>query len=419
MARDDVRMRGFRQRSDALAAQGMLLAPAKPLEAEQVSLWQAVGRVLAQDIVGDLDVPYFDRAAMDGYAVRGEETFGASPYNPLTFRLVGESLPGKPFPRVLQSGEAVRIMTGAPLPAGADTVVRAELASEHGVTVSIYEAVPPGKCVSRRGEDVRAGSVVLSAGRRLRPQDVGVLAALGRESVPVIRSPRVAIVVTGDELLPLGSCPQNYRIVDSNSVMLDALVRRDGGCPLLGPIVPDQREQIRERLLEACAQADVVLISGGSSVGQEDHAPMLVSELGELVVHGVAMRPSSPAGFGWVQGRPVVLLPGNPVSCLAAYDFFAAPLIRRLAGRSTAWPYRRLDLPLAEKIASELGRLDYVRVRIREGRVEPIATSGASILTTTTQADGFVLVPPDCEGYPAGASVCVYLYDEEHPLLTG
>lgn len=418
MARDDVRMRGFRQRSDALAAQRTLLARARPLEAELVSLWQAAGRVLAQDIVADLDVPYFDRAAMDGYAVRGEETFGASPYNPLTFRLVGESLPGKPFPRVLQSGETVRIMTGAPLPAGADTVVRAELASEHSAMVSVYEAVPPGKCVSRRGEDVQAGSVVLSAGRRLRPQDVGVLAALGRESVPVIRSPRVAIVVTGDELLPLGSRPQNYRIVDSNSVMLDTLLRRDGGWPLHGPIVPDQREQIRERLLEACAQADVVLVSGGSSVGQEDHAPVLVSELGELAVHGVAMRPSSPAGFGWVHGRPVVLLPGNPVSCLAAYDFFAGPLIRRLAGRSTAWPYRRLHLPLAEKIASELGRLDYVRVRIREGRVEPIATSGASILTTTTQADGFVLVPPDCEGYPAGASVCVYLYDEEHPLLS-
>jgi molybdopterin molybdotransferase len=416
MTHDDVRMRGFRQRSDAWEARRKLLESVRPLEAETVSLWQAVGRVLAADVLADRDVPYFDRAAMDGYALRGEETFGASVYNPLTFLLVGESLPGKPFPRALQSGEAVRIMTGAPLPEGANAVVRAELATEADGVVSILEPVPPGKCVSRRGEDIRAGSVVLRAGRRLRPQDVAVLAALGYDSVPLVRIPQVAVVVTGDELLPVGSRPDNYRIVDSNSVMLDALIRRDGGRPIHGDIVPDQREIVRERLLQACAGADVVLVSGGSSVGQEDHAPRVVAELGELAVHGVAMRPSSPTGFGWVQGRPVVLLPGNPVSCLAAYDFFAGPLIRRLAGRSTAWPYRRLHLPLAEKIASELGRLDYVRVRINEGRVEPIATSGASILTTTTQADGFVLVPADCEGYPAGASVCVYLYDEADPL---
>jgi molybdopterin molybdotransferase len=158
MSHDDVRMRGFRQRSDAWEARRKLLESVRPLEAETVSLWQAVGRVLAADVLADRDVPYFDRAAMDGYALRGEETFGASVYNPLTFLLVGESLPGKPFPRALQSGEAVRIMTGAPLPEGANAVVRAELATEANGVVSILEPVPPGKCVSRRGEDIRAGA---------------------------------------------------------------------------------------------------------------------------------------------------------------------------------------------------------------------------------------------------------------------
>jgi molybdopterin molybdotransferase len=283
---------------------------------------------------------------------------------------------------------------------------------EAGSIVQVLEAVPPGKCVSRRGEDVVAGSLLLSAYRRLRPQDVAILAAVGWSAISVIRQPRVALIITGDELLPAGSQPKDFRIIDTNSVMLDALIRRDGGVPVHGELVPDQREVIRQRLLEAIGQAEVILVTGGSSVGCEDYAPLLVAEMGELLVHGVAMRPSSPTGLGWLEDRPIVLLPGNPVSCLCAYDFFAGPVIRRLAGRSTDWPYRQVQLPLVSKITSELGRLDYVRVRIRNQAVEPIATSGASILSTTTQADGFVLVPPQCEGYAAGEAVSVYLYDQ-------
>lgn len=409
---DDVRMRGFRRRADPIWARQTLLQRVQPLSAELVSLWQAVGRVLAQDVSSPLDVPYFDRAAMDGYAVRGEETFGATPYSPIVLRLVGEALPGQPFPRRLSSQEAVRIMTGAPLPDGADTIVRAELAVEQGEYVQILDAVPPGKCVSRRGEDVRVGDKLLSRGRQLRPQDAALLAAVGFSHVSVHRQPRVALIVTGDELLPLGSRPENYRIIDTNSVMLDALIRRDGGLPFHEDLLPDQRDAIRQRLQACCESADVILISGGSSVGQEDYAPLLLAEMGELLVHGVAMRPSSPTGLGWLNGRPVILLPGNPVSCLCAYDFFAGPVIRRLAGRSVRWPYCSIRLPLASKISSELGRLDYVRVRISNRQLEPIAASGASILSTVTQADGFVLVPPDSEGYAAGELVQVYLYDE-------
>jgi molybdopterin molybdotransferase len=159
------------------------------------------------------------------------------------------------------------------------------------------------------------------------------------------------------------------------------------------------------------SQADVVLVSGGSSVGTEDHAPAVLAELGELLVHGVAMRPSSPTGVGCIHGRPVFLLPGNPVSCLAAYDFFAGPAIRRLGGRSMDWPHRRVQLPLARKLVSAVGRVDYVRVQIVAGQVEPLATSGASILSSTTRADGFVIAPRDSEGSAAGEMVEVYLYD--------
>jgi molybdopterin molybdotransferase len=254
----------------------------------------------------------------------------------------------------------------------------------------------------------------------LRAQDIGVLAALGVGQVPVISRPTVELIITGDELLPPGLKPEGCRIVDSNSVMLAALVRRDGGLPQSGPIVADRREAVRAAMLGTTA--NVVLVSGGSSVGPEDHAPTVLAEIGELTFHGIAMRPSSPAGIGFLleaqspmvhvsNPRPVFLLPGNPVSCLSAYEFFAGPAIRRLGGRSMDWPHRRVRLPLARKLVSVAGRVDYVRVQIRDGGVEPIATSGASILSSTTQADGFVIVPRDSEGYGPGEAVDVLLYD--------
>jgi molybdopterin molybdotransferase len=412
----DVRMRGFQDRTEVADAVAILAARIPVLAAEPVPLTEAAGRVLAADVTADVAVPPFDRAAMDGHALRGDDTFGAGPYNPLELTVVGESLAGRPFAGTISAGQALRIMTGAPMPTGADAVLQAEAAEEitagPSTRVRVTEAVPPGRNVGRRGEDVAPGAVVLRAGRVLRPQDVGVLASIGAAPVPVVRRPAAAILITGDELLPCGAKPAGARIVDSNSAMLAALVRRDGGLPDVAPIIPDRRDAVRDALLSS--RADVVLISGGSSVGQEDHAPRVLAEAGELCVHGVALRPAAPAGFGFLPGalpRPVFLMPGNPVSCLCAYDLFAGPAVRRLGGRSMDLPYRQAVLPLARKIASAVGRVDYVRVVLRDGQVEPLATSGAAILTSTTRADGFVLVPRDSEGHAPGETVRVYLYD--------
>jgi molybdopterin molybdotransferase len=405
----DVRMRGFQDRAEVADVFALLDGRVSRLAEEPVSLHDAAGRVLARDIVADVAVPPYDRAAMDGYALRGDETFGAGPYTPLEFRVVGEAYPGRPFPNCVEPGQAVRIMTGAPLPTGATAVLQAEAAEESGGCLRVSEPAPPGRHIGKRGEDIEPGAVVLRAGRVLRPQDVGVLASLGSNPVPVIRRPRVAILVTGNELLPAGSRPEGYRIVDSNSVMLEALVRRDGGLPETPPIIPDVHEQVRDMLLQA--DADVVLISGGSSVGQEDHAPRVLAEAGELCVHGVALRPASPTGVGFLRDIPVFLLPGNPVSCLCAYDLFASRAVRIRAGRPVGLPYRTCRRTLARKIASAIGRVDYVRVRINNEQVEPLATSGASLLSSTTRADGFVLAPAESEGYAAGESVDVYLYD--------
>lgn len=411
-------MRGFQDRAEVADAVALLDARLAPLAAESVPVTAAAGRVLAEDVVSGVAVPAFDRAAMDGYALRGGETFGAGGYNPLEFAVVGEALPGRPFAGSVGPGQAVRIMTGAPLPAGADAVLQAEAAEEVPADgsapsrVQVRDAVPPGRHVGRCGEDVEAGSVILRAGRVLRPQDVGVLASVGASPLRVVRRPSVTTLVTGDELLPAGEKPRGFRIVDSNSVMLAALVRRDGGAPSPPVMVPDRREAVRDALLGTAG--DIVFVSGGSSVGQEDHAPRVLAEAGELLVHGVALRPASPSGFGLLPGdppRPAFLLPGNPVSCLCAYDLFAGRAVRRLGGRAPELPYRRVALPLARKLSSAVGRVDYARVLVRDGQVEPLATSGASVLSSTTRADGFVLVPRDSEGYAAGETVEVFLYD--------
>jgi len=405
-------MRGFLDRAtveNALQWLESCLPPLSELPTETLPLRAAAGRVLARDVVSRVHVPGFARSMMDGYALRSEECSGASSYNTLPLQIIGTCLPGQPFAGRVEAGQAVRIMTGAPLPAGADAVLPVENSEVDGSQLIVQGEVSPGKHVGQIGEDIRAGETVLSAGRRLRPQDLGVLSSTGIGQVEVIRQPRVRIVITGNELLPAGSEPVACRIADANGPMLSALVRRDGAVAVESDILPDDPAAIRAALLEP---ADVVLVSGGSSVGQEDHAPRLVAELGELPIHGVAMRPSSPAGMGRLSdGRLVFLLPGNPVSCLCAYDFLAGRAIRALGGQNRDWPYRRVRVPLARKLVSVVGRVDYARVRIAEHGAEPLAVSGASVLSSTTRADGFVIVPADSEGFPPGAEVEVFLYE--------
>ncbi len=403
----DVRMRGFTRRHTVAAALAWIDAQLHPLASESVTLNAAAGRVLAGDVVSTVDVPRFNRSMMDGFALLASDTSGATTYNPLRLSIVGEALPGRAYDGVLSTGQAVRIMTGAPLPRGADAVLPVEkVEMESGVLLAMDE-VTPGKNVGRVGEDIASGATVLHAQRVLRPQDLGVLSSIGSAKVEVVKRPRVRIVITGNELLPAGSTPHDFQISDANGPMLVALVTRDGGLPMHPGIVPDQREAIAAALHD---DADVILVSGGSSVGQEDHAPQLLARDGELAIHGIAMRPSSPTGMGTLGPRLVFLLPGNPVSCLCAYDFFAGRAIRRLGGRAWEWPYRKVRLPLARKLVSTVGRLDYARVMISGEGVQPLAIAGASVLSSTTRADGFVVIPDDSEGFAEGADVDVWLY---------
>lgn len=405
-----VRMRGFVQRTTLEAALSWLdsaLPALAELKTDEVKLVEAAGRVLARDVTSPVDVPSFARSMMDGFAVRSDDTQGAASYNRLPLRIIGTSLPGRPFSDTVATGAAVRIMTGAPLPTGADAVVPVEHTELDGDQVLVLDQVSPGKHVGQIGEDLRAGELALRAGRRLRPQDVGLLSSLGFSCVPVVRRPRVRILITGNEILPAGTMPNGCQIADANGPMLAALVARDGGQLVASELIADDPKSIRNAMMQP---ADILLVSGGSSVGQEDYAPELLAELGELAVHGVAMRPSSPAGMGRLQGRLVFLLPGNPVSCLCAYDFFAGRAIRSCGGRNIHWPYPTVRVRLMRKIVSVVGRVDYARVIVAHGEAEPLAIGGASVLSSTTRADGFVIVPADSEGYPPGAEVNVFLY---------
>ena len=409
-------MQGFARRHTVKAALAWLDAQLHPLDTEEISLRDAAGRVLSAPVVSDIDVPGFDRATMDGYAVVADSTEGATPYNRVALKVVGDAMPGLPFTRTLARGEAVRIMTGAPIPAGSDAVLPAEFVEASGgpegpplrePDIFAISTVSPSKNIGQRGEDIVRGTTLLDVGRVLRAQDLGVISSIGLACACVVRRPRVRLVITGNELLPSGSRPRDFQITDANGPMLTALAERDGAIVDFPGLVRDDADAIRAALH---VDADVVIVSGGSSVGIEDLAPSLVAADGELAVHGVAMRPSSPTGMGRIGERLIFLLPGNPVSALCAYDFFAGRAIRALGGRSREWPYRPVRGTLTRKISSPIGRLDYARVKVEHGRVEPLSVAGASVLSSTTRADGFVIVDDDSEGFAAGSDVDVWLY---------
>jgi molybdopterin molybdotransferase len=412
-AHDDVRMRGFRARVSLEEARARIVDAVSPLGGvEDVPVREALGRLLASDVRAPRPVPSFDRSAMDGYAVEASRTLLATAFNPVVLEIAGESLPAAPWEERLTGARAVRIMTGAPLPEGADAVVPAEFAEESRGMVRIAGAVSAGRHVSRAGEDLAEGALVLPEGHSLRPQDLGILAAVGLDQVRTALRPRTALLATGNEIVKPGARLGPFQVYDADTPMLAGLLDLWGGRVASTTRQPDDVPRLRRALGRAVGSAgvDMVLASGGSSVGEEDHLPGLIAEAGRLVFHGVALRPAGPVAFGVVDGKPVFALPGNPVSCLCAFDLLVGPCLRRLQGLPAAEPYRRARMPLARRLSSVAGRTDYARVAVTEEGLEPVAVSGASILSTAVRADGWVLIPQEVEGYDVGEVVEVRLY---------
>lgn len=409
----DVRTKGFHKRTPVDKALSILLREVKPLGAERVQLACALGRVLAQKVEALHDSPPFSRAAMDGYALKGENTFGASQTNPIYFKLKGQVLTGRPLDLRVHDFEAARIMTGGPMPRGANAIAMFEYVKELGEEIEVIKPVTPGKNVSLKGEDVRKGEVLLRKGREIKPQDIAITAAMGMAELMVYRQPTVAIIATGDELREPGSRLSSAEIYDANSHSLHALVKRSGGLPKICGIVGDDYEQLRGAVRKALS-ADLVLISGATSVGEKDFVPKVIAELGDVLVHGVAMRPGEPTGFGVVENKLVFMLPGYPVAAIFAYETFVRPALEKMQGFETSRRYIKITGCLKRKIASELGRRDYVRVKLdltgKEPMVEPIRTSGSGIISSLVRADGFVIVPENTEGLEQGEKVEVNLF---------
>ncbi len=369
---------------------------------ERVSVFEACDRILAEDIVAKWDVPPFDRAAMDGYAVRAEDTFGASQTNPIPLKLVEGKKIGE--------GEAVRISTGTAMPEGANAVVMLEFAEEREGYVDVFKAVTPWENVSKRGEDVRAGEVILRRGEILHPQDVGVIASLGYGHVEVLRRPRIGVVATGNELVEVGEDPGDGRIVNSNSPMLCCALRELGCDPVYLGIVEDDSGRIEEALRKALEECDGVIFTGGTSVGDRDLVPEVVGRVGRVAFHGVAIKPGMPVGMGVVDGKPVLMLPGFPVACLIAFNEIFPHVLSKLTGvRILARRGSVVRGRLSRRVPSQPGVRSFVRVIVRDGVVEPIRSSGSGILSSMVRANGMLVVPEEKEGYEEGEEVEVTL----------
>jgi molybdopterin molybdotransferase len=342
---------------------------------------------------------------MDGYAVRSADVPG-------TLKIAGEITAAQTFERAVASGEAVRIMTGARVPEGADQVVMVEETKADGDRVEIKARSNAGQHILETGADLEAGQVVLARGRRLRPEDVAMSINVGALELAVYQKPRVRIVPTGNELVRPGVNPTGSQIVESNSFMLEGLAIRDGADPTLHPIVPDQVDLLRRALTEP--GADVIVVTGGSSVGKEDYAPVVLREIGELAIHGVDVRPASPTGIGFIDRSLVVLAPGYPVASYVAWDLFVRPIVQRLTGLEPQLPYRVVRARLARDHKKPASRVEIARAVLEphQGALPSasILPGGAALLSTITRADGFILFDAGSDSFAAESEVDVHLY---------
>ncbi len=406
-------MRGFTQYTRLSEARKTILSLACLLDSETISFKDALDRVLAEDVIAKVNVPPFDRSAVDGYATMAPDTFGASPQKPVNLRVVGSITIGFPTKLGIKRGEAIKIMTGAMMPKGADSVVMVENTKTTGNKLRVFAALPPDKNVSKMGEDVRTGDIILKRGQVLRPQDIGMLASTGNINIKVFRRPAVAIIATGGELREPGERLAPAKITNSNSYSIAAAVMKCGGVPKILSIVPDISIQIRSALKKA-SENDMILVTGGSSVGERDLVPDAIESEGKLLFHGVAIRPGGPTAFGTIREKPVFALAGFPVATLVAFNMLARPAILQMQGLPPDHGRLYVRAKLTRKVSSTLGRADVVRIKVRKERgrtfADPVATTGSSILSSMTTADGFIVVPEEVEGLEKGLQVKVELY---------
>lgn len=397
---------------DALALLLRRLPPPEP-RVEVVNTAQALGRVTARPVVSPERLPAFPRSTVDGYAVRARDTFGASDSLPAYLTLAGEAPMGGAPAFSIGPGQAGLIHTGGMLPDGADAVVMLEYTQPaRPGEVEVLRAVAPGENVLHPGEDVEAGQEVIPAGAVLRPAEIGGLMALGLTQVAVSAPPRVGILSSGDEVIDPAQTPAPGQVRDVNSYTLSALVESRGGCPLRLGILPDRREALRAALADALAGCDMVVITAGSSASTRDLTAEVIDEFGPpgVLAHGVNVKPGKPTILGVCGGKPVIGLPGNPVSALVIAGLFVVPLVERLLGAAQSRPRAAVTARLTVNLPSQAGRSDWLPVRLLPGpdgwRADPIFYK-SNLIFSLAAADGLLHIPPDATGLEVGAEVQV------------
>ncbi len=366
---------------------------------KKVNLIESLNRVLCEDIISPIDLPYFNRAAMDGYAVIAENTFGASETNPIILNLVNND--------EIFSGETKKIFTGEKLPKNADAVVMKEFCNEINNFVEIYKSVHPNENVSKIGEDVKKGEIVLKKGTLINPYHLNLLSSLGIKKVNVYDL-KFGIIPTGDELVSLEEIENieedikklNGKVINSNVYMLYGLVKNLGFNGKIYDIVEDNRDSLKNTIKLALKENDILLITGGTSVSERDITVETVKELGNILIHGVNIRPGKPFGLGVVNKKLIFMLSGYPVASAVQFELF----IQRFFTKR-----KKIIMPLKRNIASELGRVDFVRVKI-DKYVDPIRITGSGVISSLTRSDGYILIPENVEGYEKGEFVEVYLF---------
>jgi len=388
------RLKGFQKLTltdDALRTWLNVLQVKKHRDAT-VPLNEALNRVLATDIIAKEDLPRFDKSAVDGYALRAEDTTGASQFKPVTFQITALEVGSK---------QARQIWTGNPLPKGADAVVMIENTKKRDGELEVWVQLALGGNVSKKGEDVKKGETIVKAGTRLKPYHLALLAAMGNGEVKVVEKPRIAILATGNELAVVGSKPSENQIFESNRIMLSAMCRELGAEPVDLGIAKDDAAEIAEKL---------------EIGGRLDLVPDVVNNSGKpgVIVHGVALRPAMPTALAVLDGKPVMILSGNPVAAIIGFEVFARPLICKMLGMSREEPRPTVNAVMTRKVATALGRKTFVRVRVTQKNgeflAEPVSARGSGAISTMTRGNGFVIVPENREGVTEGEVVTVRLF---------
>lgn len=380
-----------------------VLAAVSALPPQRVLLRDARGLAIAERIVAEHDVPGFDNSAMDGYAIRSADTAGASPANPRVLTLVGDLPAGTAPERSVEPGTASKIMTGAPVPPGADAVVPWEDTEPRPDAVAVLAQIPARKHVRPRGEDLKAGDEVIASGTVLRPVHLGVIASVGRMHVEAVPRPRVAVLSTGDELVAAGGELEPGKVFDANQALIAALCEEAGAHVTLTGLVGDDPKEVIRWLEDAAGMADLIVTSGGASVGEHDWLRDVLERYGELTMWRVAIKPGKPIAMGRISRAPVIALPGNPGSAFVGMHVFVAAVIRKLAGRGTS--PRATRALLSEDVKGSPSRTLFCRVRLAGNKAMPLPAQSSVVLSNIIPTEAFAIVPPG--GLPAGAEVRV------------